>query len=162
MFTPNRLVLLGNGPQVSLSLLNFSQRNVIFNKLIALHDSVAIPFSLVTTELGWSMIRGGAGEINSHMKPCYNNCHNYNNRFYDRQVTFSLPVCVCVCCVCVCACACMCVYLCVLCVCLFVRVCVCACLCVSVCVTPRLLPITSRVQKGEANQKEQLSDYTCN
>ena len=77
-FTPNKLVLLGNGPQLSLSLLNFSQRNVIFNKLVALHDSVAFPFSLVTTELGWSVIRGEAGEIIFHMKPCYNNCHNYH------------------------------------------------------------------------------------
>ena len=59
VFIPAKLVLLGNGPQVSLTLLNFLQWNVIFTILVASHDSVAIPFSLVTTELGWSMITGG-------------------------------------------------------------------------------------------------------
>ena len=63
VFIPPKLVLLGNGPQVSLSsLLNFSQWNVIFTILVASHDSVAYPFSLVTTELGWSVITGGTGE----------------------------------------------------------------------------------------------------
>ena len=132
VFTPNKLVLLGNGPQPSLSLSYFSQRNVIYNKLVALHDSVAIPFSIVTTELGWSMIRGGAEEIIFHMKPCYNNYHNYNNSFYDRQVTFSLPVCVCVC---MCMYVCVHMHACVCCVCACVSVCVSvhACVCVYVC-----------------------------
>ena len=62
VFIPAKLELLGNDPQVSLSLLNFSQWNVIFTILVALHDSVAIPFSLVTTELGWSVITGRTGE----------------------------------------------------------------------------------------------------
>ena len=62
VFIPAKLVLLGNGPQVSL---NFSQWNMIFTILVALHDSVAIPFSLVTTELAWSVITGGTGE-NKH------------------------------------------------------------------------------------------------
>ena len=62
VFIPAKLVLLGNGPQVSLSLLSFSQWNMIFTILVALHDSVAFPFSLVTTELGRSVITRGTGE----------------------------------------------------------------------------------------------------
>ena len=61
VFIPVKLVLLGNGPQVSSSLLNFSQWNVISTILVASHDSVASPLSLVTTELGWSVITGRTG-----------------------------------------------------------------------------------------------------
>ena len=63
VFIPAKLVLLGNGCQVSLSLLNFSQWNEISTILVASHDSVTFPFSLVTTELGWSVITGGTGEM---------------------------------------------------------------------------------------------------
>ena len=64
VFIPVKLVLLDNGPQVSSSLLNFSQWNVISTILVASHDSAAFPFSLVTTELGWSVITGGTGKQN--------------------------------------------------------------------------------------------------
>ena len=59
VFIPVKLVLLGNGPQVPSSLLNFSQQNVISAVLVALHDSSTLPISLITIELGWSVIVGG-------------------------------------------------------------------------------------------------------